>query len=91
MTDMKKGGAGGGLAQVASKVASQVYKPQIRFQNLAQTDVQSTTHNCTFAHARNKADLDDFNTLMTASSKFTDQDFTHDNDALYWGDMGEST
>ena len=83
---MKKGGSGGGLAQVAS----QVYKPQIRFQDLAQTDVQNTTHNCTFAHARNKADLDDFNTLMTASSKFTDTDFPHGSDALYWSDMGES-
>ena len=84
---MKKGGGGGGLAQVAS----QVYKPQIRFQNLAQTDVQEdTTHNCTFAHARNKAPLDDFNTLMTATFKYEDTDFPHGSDALYWSDMGES-
>lgn len=36
----------GNLAQVASKV----YKPQIRFQDLAQTDAQSSNHSCKFAH-----------------------------------------
>ena len=36
----------GGLSQVASKT----YKPQIRFQDLAQTDTQSSGHSCKFAH-----------------------------------------
>lgn len=58
---------------------------------LAQTFAQSENHTCTFTQDRNKADVDDFYTLVAATQKYTDDDFTADNSSLFWEDRGEGS
>ena len=54
---------------------------------LAQIEAQSSNHDCTFAHRRNKADLEDYWTIRQGASLYEDTDFTPDMSALYWSDM----
>ena len=60
--------------------------------SLAETssNLESSGHYCGFAHERNKAELEDFSTILNGSEKYTDNDFYHDSSALYWADIGES-
>lgn len=46
-------------------------------------------HTCASGPNRNKAPVADFYGLLSGSSKYTDEDFTTDNDALWWSDLGE--
>ena len=75
----------GGLAQVASKT----YKPQIRFQDLAQTKTKSSSHSCKFAHERNKDALVDFYGILNGTEDYIDTDFSADDNSLVWKDLGE--
>lgn len=56
---------------------------------LAQTE--SSGHTCKTTAIRNKAQVDDFwSTLQNTAAKYTDSDFTADESALAWTDMGET-
>lgn len=56
---------------------------------LAQTDAMNSGNSCTTSQDRNKAALDDFFAIYKGSAKYTDSDFGPNNNALYWGDMGQ--
>ena len=70
--------------------ATVITTPQIKGDILAQIEAQSSGHDCTFAHRRNKADLEEYWTIRQGDGSYVDTDFTPDMTALYWSDMGES-
>ena len=55
----------------------------------AQTGSQSSGHHCKFAHERNKAELEDYWSIASGDKLYTDKDFTADESALFWADIGE--
>ena len=69
--------------------ASGLHIAQQEEQTLAQ--VATTGHNCMTSQDRNKAELDDFWSIYRGTEKFSDDDFGHDNSALFWDDMGEGS
>ena len=70
------------LAQIKTITATVPEKPL----SLAQLD----TPTCTSTADRNKADLPKFYNIIDGSEKYTDTEFGHDNNALYWSDLSES-
>ena len=49
----------------------------------------STNHSCHFVAQRNKHPVDDFYSILDSTRRYTDKDFTPDDTALFWDDMGE--
>jgi len=62
---------------------------EVRGEMLAQVTAGSSGHDCTFAHRRNKAELVDYYAIQSGSEKYSDDDFTPDDSALFWDDMNE--
>ena len=63
---------------------------EFRDEMLAQVTAESSGHDCTFAHRRNKAELVDYDAIQSGSAKYSDNDFTPDDSSLWWGDLGEN-
>jgi len=53
--------------------------------------VDSSEHSCKFSAKRNKLALDDFYGVLDSSKEgvYTDKDFTPNDGALFWADLGE--
>ena len=59
---------------------------------LAQTGAAtgSGPHSCMTTNERMKTDVDDFWSILGSGNQYTDSDFTADQSALWWADMGET-